>query len=231
MYERYILMFAAEGPAPDEILAEVLRGFRNITLIPPFTKKIALISPVRFPIAVFNGKKNEDQPYLGVYRSDGFLSANEIEALRNSNQFTVDFVGSLECAGATLEVRGTSCSQQLAQGTMILVDYGDQQGPYHPTFGGNGPKLFEVSRDSGTPVFRSEYSTEAEANAVKQMLSEVLPHNGRALKFNDDPDAAAVADLIWNLSDDELRTLRKKPNATAAELDAFRKFIRRRCHE
>lgn len=146
MYDRFNLVAATKGPAPREHFDKHLIGYCNIALKPPFTKHIALVAPAGYPVAVFSGKKDEDQSFYGVYCEAGSLSQAAAEGLKQSDEHVLDFIGTLECVKATLSVRGRYGYEGLMQGTAILVTRGQQVGPFLRTFGGSGPKLTDVSR-------------------------------------------------------------------------------------
>ena len=96
MFQRYDCVFAVEGPYTQHTLCAMLAEYKNKPLPPPpFSIDLVLISKQPALAHVFNDKTHLWQRFLGVYRANGEISEKEIDILRESSEYQVDFAGRL----------------------------------------------------------------------------------------------------------------------------------------
>ncbi len=132
MFQRYDCVLAVEGPCSQEILRAMLGGYKDKPLPdPPFSLDLALIAKRSGPVHVFNGKAHLRQRFLGVYRANGMISEEEVNRLRESGEYQVDYCGRLSVVpsdayldlGVPFELRLTGRGEkEIIEGDVILVE-------------------------------------------------------------------------------------------------------------
>ena len=130
VYQRFEAILVIEGPPPNGLISQALTG-RNADasnlLEPPGRKyvnipfehirgDVAIVTPHNITVRVFNGKAHLEQKLTVVCREAGTLTQQEIDQLRASGNYIVEWCGKI----AATEFRGRG-SREFVDGNFIVV--------------------------------------------------------------------------------------------------------------
>ena len=119
MVARYDSVLTFEGPVPPQHLFSALAGKRPIPL-GQISGDLALISRPAIPVIVLNGRADLDQGLLCVYERNGTITRAEIEEMKATDDYSVDFIGSIRLLDGGRFIDGNG-AENVMKGEIILV--------------------------------------------------------------------------------------------------------------